>query len=231
MPLRIAAVSFILMFDKFYEHNSDNFRSNSVFGKTKVAVNLADKFGAEIISADSRQVYRRMDLGTGKDLKDYVINGRQIPYHLIDILEPGTKYNIFEYQRDFLEAYNDIKSRGQNVILCGGSGLYLESILRSYRLSPVPQNPELRERLKDCSMQELTELLSQYKSLHNTTDVDSKQRAIRAIEIADYYAHTPIDERPFPDISSYTIGLKIDRDTRKITHYSKAKAAFGRWDD
>lgn len=184
-------------------------------GKTKVAVNLANKFDAEIISADSRQVYRRMDLGTGKDLNDYMIDGHQIPYHLIDILEPGTKYNIFEYQRDFLDAYNDIKSRGKKVILCGGSGLYLESILRSYRLSPVPQNPELREKLKDCTMQELTDILSTYKTLHNTTDVDSTQRAIRAIEIADFYAHTPVDDRPFPNITSYTVGLKIDRDTRR----------------
>lgn len=185
-------------------------------GKTKVAVNLAHRMNAEIISADSRQVYRRMDLGTGKDLNDYVVDGHHIPYHLIDILEPGTKYNIFEYQRDFLNAYNDIKSRGKNIILCGGSGLYLESILRSYRLSLVPQNPALREKLKDCSMQELTDILSKYKTLHNTTDVDSVQRAIRAIEIADYYAHTPVDERPFPQISSFTIGLKIDRETRRL---------------
>ena len=163
-----------------------------------------------------RDRYRRMDLGTGKDLNDYVLDGHHIPYHLIDILEPGTKYNIFEYQRDFLNAYNDIKSRGKNIILCGGSGLYLESILRSYRLSPVPQNPALREKLKDCSMQELTDILSKYKTLHNTTDVDSVQRAIRAIEIADYYAHTPVDERPFPQISSFTIGLKIDRETRRL---------------
>ena len=184
-------------------------------GKTSVAVRLADELDAEIISADSRQVYRRMDLGTGKDLDDYQINGKQIPYHLIDIVEPGTKYNVFEYQRDFLKAYNDIRSRGKRVIVCGGTGLYLESILRSYRLSPVPQNPELRQRLEGKSLAELTEMLSQYKVLHNTTDVDSAQRAIRAIEIAEYYKHTPIDDRPFPELSSLNIGIDVDRDTRR----------------
>ena len=170
-------------------------------GKTSVAVKLAAKIDAEIISADSRQVYKRMDLGTGKDLNDYTLNGKSIPYHLIDIVEPGTKYNVYAYQRDFLHAYNDIKARGKKVIVCGGTGLYLESILRSYRLSPVPQNDELRERLKGKSLDELTTILRQYKVLHNSTDVDSAQRAIRAIEIADYYQHTPIDDRPFPTLS------------------------------
>ena len=118
-------------------------------GKTRFAVQLADRLGAEIISGDSRQVYRRMDLGTGKDLDDYRIGDHSVPYHLIDIVEPGTKYNVFEYQRDFLEAYNDIHQRGRKAVLCGGTGLYIESVLRAYRLSPVPQNPELRERLAD----------------------------------------------------------------------------------
>ncbi len=184
-------------------------------GKTSVAVQLAHKLNAEIISADSRQVYRRMDLGTGKDLEDYVVEGEQVPYHLIDIVEPGTKYNVYEYQRDFLEAYNDIRLRGKRVVVCGGTGLYLESILRSYRLSPVPQNPELREQLKDKSLEELTQLLSQYKTLHNTTDVDSAQRAVRAIEIAEYYKHTPLDDRPFPTLISYNIGIDVDRETRR----------------
>lgn len=184
-------------------------------GKTGVAVKLAYKYNAEIISADSRQVYRRMDIGTGKDLADYKIGETTVSYHLIDIVEPGTKYNVFEYQKDFLAAYNDIKSRGKNVILCGGTGLYLESILRSYRLSPVPQNTDLRETLKGKSLEELTTILSSYKTLHNTTDVDSAQRAIRAIEIADYYSHTPIDDRPFPEIKSYNIGLLTDRETRR----------------
>ena len=184
-------------------------------GKTGVAVKLAAEIDAEIISADSRQVYRRMDLGTGKDLEDYCIQGKNIPYHLIDIAEPGTKYNVYEYQKDFLQAYNDIRSRGKKVIVCGGTGLYLESVLRSYRLSPVPQNPELREQLSGKSLAELTHILSQYKTLHNTTDVDSAQRAIRAIEIAEYYKHTPIDDRPFPTRTSYVIGIDVDRETRR----------------
>lgn len=184
-------------------------------GKTGVAVKLAAEIDAEIISADSRQVYRRMDLGTGKDLEDYCIQGKNIPYHLIDIAEPGTKYNVYEYQKDFLQAYNDIRSRGKKVIVCGGTGLYLESVLRSYRLSPVPQNPELREQLSGKSLAELTHILSQYKTLHNTTDVDSAQRAIRAIEIAEYYKHTPIDDRPFPTLTSYVIGIDVDRETRR----------------
>lgn len=184
-------------------------------GKTGVAVKLATEIDAEIISADSRQVYRRMDLGTGKDLEDYCIQGKNIPYHLIDIAEPGTKYNVYEYQKDFLQAYNDIRSRGKKVIVCGGTGLYLESVLRSYRLSPVPQNPELREQLSGKSLAELTHILSQYKTLHNTTDVDSAQRAIRAIEIAEYYKHTPIDDRPFPTLTSYVIGIDVDRETRR----------------
>lgn len=184
-------------------------------GKTGVAVKMAAEIDAEIISADSRQVYRRMDLGTGKDLEDYCINGKNIPYHLIDIAEPGTKYNVYEYQKDFLQAYNDIRSRGKKVIVCGGTGLYLESVLRSYRLSPVPQNPELRENLSGKSLEELTHILSQYKTLHNTTDVDSAQRAIRAIEIAEYYKHTPINDRPFPTLNSYVIGIDVDRETRR----------------
>ena len=202
-------------------------------GKTHVAVQLADRLQAEIISADSRQVYRRMNLGTGKDLDEYCVNGHPVPYHLIDIAEPGTKYNLFEYQKDFLEAYNDITAPHKRVILCGGTGLYLESVLRGYRLSPVPQNPELRERLKDKSLAELTDMLSRYKKLHNTTDVDSVQRAIRAIEIADYYEHTPVDDRPFPTLSSYNIGIKVDRETRRqrITARLQQRLANGMVDE
>ena len=184
-------------------------------GKTKVAAQLAARLDAEIISADSRQVYRRMDLGTGKDLEDYVVDGKAIPYHLIDIAEPGTKYNVFEYQHDFLEAYSDIKARGKKVIVCGGTGLYLESVLRGYRLSPVPQDPGLRQQLQGKSLAELTDILKQFKTLHNTTDVDSPARAIRAIEIATYYKHTPVEDRPFPKLSSYTIGIEVDRETRR----------------
>ena len=184
-------------------------------GKTRFAVHLADRLGAEIISGDSRQVYRRMDIGTGKDLDDYRIGDRSVPYHLIDIAEPGTKYNVFEYQRDFLEAYGDIRRRGRKAVLCGGTGLYIESVLRAYRLSPVPQNPELRERLSDKSLEELTALLATYKSLHNTTYVDTAQRAIRAIEIEEYYRQTPLDRRPFPKIESLTLGVDVSREVRR----------------
>ena len=180
-------------------------------GKTGAAVGLARRINAEIISADSRQVYRRMDIGTGKDLSDYTEGGPLVPYHLIDIAEPGTKYNLFAYQHDFLEAYNSIRDRRRNVIVCGGTGLYLESILRSYRLSPVPQNPELRERLANKSLAELTHILEGFQTLHNTTDVDTPQRAIRAIEIATHYAENPIDDRPFPNFKSYvTLIVKYD---------------------
>ena len=184
-------------------------------GKTAFATRLAYDLGGEILSADSRQVYRGMDIGTGKDLADYTVNGKQIPYHLIDIADAGTKYNVYEFQHDFLEAYNDIVARGATPIMCGGTGLYLESVIRGYRLSPVPQNPELRERLAGKSLEELTEILRGYKQLHNTTDVDSAQRAIRAIEIEDYYQHTPLDNREFPEIDSLVIGLDINRELRR----------------
>ena len=156
-------------------------------GKTPLAAALADKLQTEIISADSRQVYRRMDLGTGKDLADYAVNGHVIPFHLIDIVEPGTKYNVFEYQRDFLKAYQEVAEKGKLPILCGGTGMYLESVLKGYRLLPVPENPELRASLEGKSLQELTDLLATYKKLHNSTDVDTTKRAIRAIEIEEYY--------------------------------------------
>ncbi len=202
-------------------------------GKTPFAAALADVLGTEIISADSRQVYRRMDLGTGKDLADYMVNGHQVPYHLIDIAEPGYKYNVFEYQRDFLQAYKDIVRRGMTPILCGGTGMYLEAVLKGYRLLPVPENPELRARLADKSLEELTELLKQYKTLHNTTDVDTAKRAIRAIEIEEYYRHTPVDERAFPQLTSLIIGINIDRELRrqKITRRLKQRLDEGMVDE
>ncbi|MBU3813897.1 MAG: tRNA (adenosine(37)-N6)-dimethylallyltransferase MiaA, partial [Candidatus Bacteroides intestinipullorum] len=184
-------------------------------GKTTLAVALADRLDGEIISADSRQVYRRMDLGTGKDLQDYTIGGRQIPYHLIDIAEPGTKYNVFEYQRDFLQAYDAVKARGRMPVVCGGTGLYLEAVVSGYRLLPVPENPALRAALEGKSLEELTTLLKSYKTLHNTTDVDTPKRAIRAIEIEEYYRHAPAEERPFPRLKSLLIGVSIDRDERR----------------
>ena len=189
-------------------------------GKTTLAAHLAARIGGEIISADSRQVYRRMDIGTGKDLDDYVVDGKQIPYHLIDIAEPGTKYNLFQYQQDFHDAYNDIKSRGATPILCGGTGLYIEAALKGYALSPVPQNPELRARLEGKSLEELTGMLVSLKQkngsvMHNTTDVDTAQRAIRAIEIETYNAEHPTEERQMPKIDSLVIGLNIDRESRR----------------
>lgn len=184
-------------------------------GKTPFATALAAELNTEIISADSRQIYRGMDLGTGKDLADYTINGREIPYHLIDIVEPGYKYNVFEYQRDFLKAYETIKQKGCLPVLCGGTGMYLESVLKGYRLMPVPENPELRTRLADKSLETLTGILQQYKTLHNSTDVDTVKRAIRAIEIEEYYAKHPIAEREFPQLNSLIIGVDIDRELRR----------------
>lgn len=185
-------------------------------GKTDLAAHLAARMGdAEIISADSRQVYRGMDLGTGKDLEDYTVDGVNVPYHLIDIVNAGEKYNLFQFQQDFWEAYHDICGRGKRVILCGGTGLYIESILKSYKMVPVPENPELRERLSGLSLDELTEMLSQMKELHNTTDVDTPKRAIRAIEIQTYYRENNIMEREFPSLQSLTIGVNIDRDMRR----------------
>ncbi len=184
-------------------------------GKTKLAVALADRIGGEILSADSRQVYRGMDIGTGKDLADYEINGHGIPYHLIDIAEPGSKYNVYEFQGDFLKAYKDVVSRGVQPIMCGGTGLYLESVLRGYRLIPVPENPQLRKSLEGKTLSELTEILKGYKTLHNTTDVDTCKRAIRAIEIEECYRNTPVEVGTFPTLRSLNIGVDISRDQRR----------------
>lgn len=202
-------------------------------GKTSLAATLAARLKTEIISGDSRQVYRRMDLGTGKDLSDYVVDGYKVSYHLIDIVEPGYKYNVFEYQRDFLVAYEDIKARGLLPILCGGTGMYLESILKGYRLLPVPENKELRERLASKSLEELTDILSRYKKLHNSTDVDTVKRAIRAIEIEEYYLTQDVNARSFPEIHSLIIGVDIDRNLRrqKITNRLKKRLQEGMVDE
>lgn len=202
-------------------------------GKTPLAAALAARLRTEIISGDSRQVYRRMDLGTGKDLADYVVDGYRVPYHLIDIAEPGYKYNVFEFQRDFLKAYEDMRSRGLLPVLCGGTGMYLESVLKGYRLLPVPENPELREKLAGKSLGELTAILASYKKLHNTTDVDTAKRAIRAIEIEEYYLHQPVEAREFPDIRSLIIGVDIDRDLRreKISRRLKQRLDEGMVDE
>ena len=184
-------------------------------GKTPLAAALAYRLDTEIISGDSRQIYRRMDLGTGKDLEDYTVNGRQIPYHLIDIVEPGYKYNVFEYQRDFLNAYSQVRLKEKLPILCGGTGMYIESVLKGYRLLPVPENPGLRDSLADKSLDELTRLLSTYKKLHNSTDVDTVKRAIRAIEIEEYYKQQSPEYREFPQINSLIVGVDIDRELRR----------------
>jgi len=202
-------------------------------GKTPLAAALADKLGTEIISGDSRQVYRRMDLGTGKDLADYVVDGRPVPYHLIDIVEPGYKYNVFEFQRDFLKAYEKIKAKGKLPILCGGTGMYIESVLKGYRLLPVPENPELRASLEGKSLEELTKILEGYKKLHNSTDVDTAKRAIRAIEIEEYYKQQPPEYREFPSLKSLIVGVDIDRELRreKITRRLKQRLEEGMVDE
>lgn len=198
-------------------------------GKTPLATALADRLDTEIISGDSRQVYRRMDLGTGKDLADYTINGREVPYHLIDIVEPGYKYNVFEYQRDFLKAYEEITKKGKLPVLCGGTGMYIESVLKGYRLLPVPENPELRASLEGKTLEELTKILAGYKKLHNSTDVDTAKRAIRAIEIEEYYQLQPPEYREFPSLKSLIVGVDIDRELRreKITRRLKQRLEEG----
>ena len=216
-------------------------------GKTSLAAALAAQIetldasiwggstkGAEIISADSRQVYRGMDIGTGKDLEDYTVGGKLIPYHLIDICDAGTKYNLFQYQQDFYDAYQDITQRGVLPILCGGTGLYIESVLKGYHLSPVPQNPVLRSSLEGKTLEELTDMLVDLKAkngsnMHNRTDVDTAQRAIRAIEIETYNLEHPMPERELPAVDSLVIGVSIDRDARrdKITRRLKQRLENG----
>ena len=211
-------------------------------GKTPLAAALAQHVGGEIISADSRQVYRRMDIGTGKDLGDYTLNIKhetlKIPYHLIDICEPGTKYNLFQYQQDFFDAYQAIQGRGAVPILCGGTGLYIEAVLKGYKLSPVPQNQALRDSLEGLSLSELTEMLAELKArtgsvMHNKTDVDSCQRAIRAIEIETYNLENPVPRRELPPVPSLIIGVNIDRELRreKITRRLKARLEEGMIDE
>jgi len=188
-------------------------------GKTKFAVKMACETGGEIISADSRQVYRGMDIGTGKDLDEYSYNGISIPYHLIDIVDAGTKYNLFEYHRDFLKAFDDIRSRGKHPILCGGTGLYIEAVTKNYLLPEVPPDPALREELQNLSMEELAHRLSSLKKLHNTSDLDSKKRVIRAIEVAMYeHNHPSTSEEKGKttgsELNCRFIGISVDRDER-----------------
>ena len=185
-------------------------------GKTTLAVALAKRIGTEVISADSRQLYRGMDIGTGKDLDEYTIDGETIPYHLIDICPAGYRYNLFEYVRDFNAVYADIKARGKQPLLCGGTGLYVETVLKGYSLPPVPENKALRESLQEKSLDELAEMLRSYKTLHNTTDIDTCKRAIRAIEIAEFYSRQePELLEPRPLQNSLIVGVNIDRELRR----------------
>ena len=202
-------------------------------GKTAFAAALAARLDTEIISGDSRQVYRSMDIGTGKDLADYVVDGKQIPYHLIDICNPGDKYNVFEYQHDFHKAFEEIRKKGKLPILCGGTGMYIESVLRGFKLLDVPQNLALRESLKGKSLAELEQILASYKVLHNKTDVDSAQRAIRAIEIEEFYKTEAPDKREYAPINSLIIGVDIDRDLRreKISKRLRARLDEGMVDE
>ncbi len=202
-------------------------------GKTGFAAYVAYMLDAEILSADSRQVYRGMDIGTGKDLDDYIVNGKQIPYHLIDIADAGEKYNLFRYQKDFFKAYEDIVKRGKLPLMCGGTGLYIDAIVRNYKLVEVPPNKELRQELEQKSLDELTQILASLKKLHNTTEIDTKKRAIRAIEIELYLQKNP-DKRPdYPEIKSLNIGVKFDRASqkRRITERLKQRLENGMVDE
>jgi tRNA dimethylallyltransferase len=184
-------------------------------GKTALAAAIASRLGGEIISADSRQVYRGMNLGTGKDYDDYIVNGTRIPCHLIDIAEPGYKYNVFEYQRDFMKVYSDMKKRKIFPVVCGGSGMYADSIITGYKMFEVPPDSGLRIELEKKSMEELKEILLTYKDLHNTTDIDTRKRVIRAIEIEHASRDKGKHGTEFPKIKAMIVGIVYDRDTRR----------------
>lgn len=192
-------------------------------GKTRLAALVAREINAEIISADSRQVYRGMDLGTGKDIDDYYVDGELIRYHLIDIVDAGEKYNLYQYQEDFIKAYNDIVARGKRVILCGGSGLYVESVINAYKLVHVPANNDFRKQCEIKTYDELVEELKQLKRLHNTTDIDSKQRLIRALEIEYFYKEFPQEANNFPELKSIIIAVDISREYRRNRISSRLK--------
>jgi len=192
-------------------------------GKTQLAAQVAFRLNGEILSADSRQIYRGMDLGTGKDLADYTVDGRQIPYHLIDLVDAGTQYNVFEFQREFIRAYNDLGKRGIFPVFCGGSGLYLEAVLKGYKLTQVPSDKKRREELAQLSLEELASILKSYKTVHNSSDTETKNRAIRAIEIEEHLLHHPDLDFTFPAIHSLIVGVQFDRDTRRERITSRLK--------
>lgn len=208
------------------DYNLITILGTTATGKTTLACALANEIDSEIISADSRQVYRGMTIGTGKDLDDYLINGKQIPYHLIDIVDAGYKYNVFEFQRDFLSAFQTISQKNKIPILCGGTGLYIEAVLKGYKMIEVPTNQSLREHLESKTLEELTQILSTYKTLHNRTDVDTIKRAIRAIEIADYYSNHTEENAYYPPINSLIIGIDISRDERRKRITDRLKKRF-----
>ncbi len=184
-------------------------------GKTQLATQVAKALGGEIISGDSRQVYRGMSLGTGKDIADYTVDNVQIPYHLIDIADAGSKYNVYEFQKDFFKAYSDIKIKGNQPILCGGSGLYIESVIKGYKLIAVPDNAELRQWMKQQTDEVLINKLASYKKLHNQTDTTNRKRLERAVEIEEYYANNVVDETPLPKISNIIFGVKFSRNNER----------------
>ncbi|TKG95956.1 tRNA (adenosine(37)-N6)-dimethylallyltransferase MiaA [Puteibacter caeruleilacunae] len=199
-----------------HKYNMVTILGPTASGKTGVATNLAYRLNGEVISADSRQIYRGMDLGTGKDIEEYVVNDTPIPFHLIDIVDAGYQYNVFEYQRDFVKAFDDVISRDKFPVLCGGSGMYVEAVLKGYKLIQVPHNEELRDKLANKSLEELTTILESYKSqLHNITDVENHKRALRAIEIEEYYKTNPDIDNYYPEINSLVIGVKYDRESRR----------------
>lgn len=202
-------------------------------GKTSFATRIAKEINGEIISGDSRQVYRRMDLGTGKDYDDYLIDEKKIAAHLIDIKEPGYKYNVYEFQNDFFKAFREIQSREKAAILCGGTGLYIEAVLKGYKLIHVPAEPELRESLKNKSLEELETILSQFRTLHNSTDTITIKRAIRAIEIETYYQNHPEIDVSLPEIKPLIIGIDIERNRRRerITHRLEQRIKDGMIDE
>lgn len=202
-------------------------------GKTQVAVHLAACCHGAVISADSRQVYKHMNLGTGKDLEEYCLDGTHIPYHLIDIREPGAKYNVYEYQKDFFEVYEKIKSGNLLPIMCGGSGMYIQAVLDAYQLIQVPHNTELRFALKDKSLDELTAILTSYKNTHNRSDTDNVERAIRAIEIADFYAKNSSFQPDFPKLKALLIGIEFERSQQRsrITARLKQRLKAGMVDE
>lgn len=206
------------LFDKeqFFKHyNLFVILGPTASGKTSLAAKLAYLVDGEILSADSRQIYQGMDIGTGKDLEDYVVNGKQITYHLIDLRKAGEKYNVFEYQRDFFKKYNDILKRNKFPIMCGGTGLYIDAIVRNYNLLEVPANTKLRQELENKTMGQLIEMLKKMKKLHNKTDIDTKKRVIRAIEIEMYYKNHPLKRTNYPHINPFVIGIIYNRQTEK----------------